>query len=362
MRAPPAFGVEAYQVDIKDDGVLQFEPNFFDPRPAGILQRYPIDAAANDYDVRRLPCVPTLQDALETVQKSLPVPEDPLRAAQDLLEERLEKYHFWDDNHCSRIENQIRYELGAVRKGGPPRFCLGDLLASWEGIRGNYDDPHMHEATPLDWKSPLFLEALDGISPLPYAICIISADVDATLADQNLTLHEMRAIMRMIYSRARGPRRNCPIYPFLLISCMGKQHGRITQIVVEEGQIVLQYSKLWSFEVEATAPLDLFICYMLSQLIGAADKTSRLRYSESIALPMYDGLCHASHLDDKETFHRVLHPAGSVIPVSPPVQLALFLSQSGRPFRAIGTELLVGTIYLDHVTAGILARTGPDAT
>ncbi|KAJ5118077.1 hypothetical protein N7526_011100 [Penicillium atrosanguineum] len=164
----------------------------------------------------------------------------------------------------SRIENHIRYEFGATRKDGPPNFGLGDLRGSWEGIRTTYGDPVILEAMPLDWKSALFLEAHDETSPLPYAICTISADVDATLADQNLTLHEMRAIMRMILIRARGPRQKYPIYPFLLLSFMGKQHGRITQIVVEERRIVLQYSKLWSFEVEATAPLDLFICLTLN--------------------------------------------------------------------------------------------------
>jgi hypothetical protein len=44
-------------------------------------------------------------------------------------------------------------------------------------------------------------------------ICTIIAPVDATLADQNLTLHEVRAIMQMIGLRTRGPRRKYPIYP-----------------------------------------------------------------------------------------------------------------------------------------------------
>lgn len=131
-----AFGVEAYQVDITDDGVLQFEPRFFDPHPTGVLQKYPIDAAANDYDVRQLHCVPTLQDALDTVQESLPVSEDPLKAAQNLLEERLKEYHFWDDSHGSWTENHIEYELGALRQGGPPGFCLYGL-ASWEPMYVN---------------------------------------------------------------------------------------------------------------------------------------------------------------------------------------------------------------------------------
>ena len=55
---------------------------------------------------------------------------------------------------------------------------------------------------------------------------------------------------------------------FLLLAFMGKQHGRITQIVVEDGKIVLQYSKLWSFEVEDTAPVELFVRYITSQPIG----------------------------------------------------------------------------------------------
>jgi hypothetical protein len=49
---------------------------------------------------------------------------------------------------------------------------------------------------------------------------------------------------------------------------MGKQHGRITQIVVEEGRIMLQYSRLWSFKNEDTAPVELFIRYILSQPVG----------------------------------------------------------------------------------------------
>lgn len=127
---------------------------------------------------------------------------------------------------------------------------------------------------------------------------------------------------------------------------------------------------------------------LLKVFISAADKTSasvsgppsrirscfraskRLRYAKSLALPVYDGLCHASHLYDEETIYQVIHPAESMIPLSRSVQLALLSSRSGEPFeattaeelfRAIGTELLTGTIYLDHVTAGVLARTCLDA-
>jgi len=71
----------------------------------------------------------------------------------------------------------------------------------------------MFETNQLRWKSELFVQDHDKTSPLPHAICTTIADVDATLADQNLTLHEMRAIMRMIVCRAHGARRKWPIYP-----------------------------------------------------------------------------------------------------------------------------------------------------
>lgn len=69
---------------------------------------------------------------------------------------------------------------------------------------------------------------------------------------------------------------------------MGKQHGRITQIVVEEGRIVLQYSKLWSFEVEDTAPVELFIRYILSQPVGLnrSSAVSSLRLDPVTSMPL----------------------------------------------------------------------------
>ncbi|KAL4914719.1 hypothetical protein BDW62DRAFT_219898 [Aspergillus aurantiobrunneus] len=122
---------------------------------------------------------------------------------------------------------------------------------------------------------------------------------------------------------------------------------------------------------------------LLKVFISAADKTSvsvsgppsrmkacfgdshLLRYSKSFALPVYDGLCHASHLYNADSINTVINSADSLIPVSRPVRISLHSSNSGQPFlattarelfRAIGTELLTGTIYLDNITDGILER------
>ena len=90
-----------------------------------------------------------------------------------------------------------------------------------------------------------------------------------------------------------------------------------------------------------------------------------LRYSKFLALPVYDGLCHASHLYSESDINFVINGSPSKICRLRRVQLPLLSSQTGKPFPAkcagdlfqqIGAELLTGTIYLDNVTAGILAN------
>lgn len=55
----------------------------------------------------------------------------------------------------------------------------------------------------------------------------------------------------------------------LLLSYMGQKHGRIIQASYDaEENLILQYSQLWCFENEATAPVELFIRYNISQLVG----------------------------------------------------------------------------------------------
>lgn len=129
-----AFGIEARQVGSAENGFPLFEPRFFEPHPERVLQKYPIDVVANHYDVRQLDCVPTLSDALDTVRKTSPAPENILEAAQRLLDERLEEFWSWDfHNHADSIHCHIEYELGVIREGGPsPIFTLEHLM----GLQG----------------------------------------------------------------------------------------------------------------------------------------------------------------------------------------------------------------------------------
>lgn len=49
---------------------------------------------------------------------------------------------------------------------------------------------------------------------------------------------------------------------------MGQKHGRIIQASYdEEENLILQYSQLWCFKDEGTAPVELFVRYNIGQLV-----------------------------------------------------------------------------------------------
>ncbi|KAJ5834529.1 hypothetical protein N7447_000555 [Penicillium robsamsonii] len=72
----------------------------------------------------------------------------------------------------------------------------------------------------------------------------------------------------MIFRTFHRPFRKYPIHPIsslyhivaqlLVLSYMGEQHGRIIQASFDGENLVLQFSQLWSFEDEDTAPVELF--------------------------------------------------------------------------------------------------------
>ncbi|KAJ0419484.1 hypothetical protein BJY00DRAFT_285769 [Aspergillus carlsbadensis] len=102
-----------------------------------------------------------------------------------------------------------------------------------------------------------------------------------------------------------------------------------------------------------------------SRIKEAFQRSHDLRYSKSFALPVYDGLCHASHIYGQQEISAVLDKSAALVPLTRPVQHSLLSSRSGKPFTAttagelfeeICTELITGTIYLDNVTANIIGR------
>ncbi|RFU27286.1 hypothetical protein B7463_g9051, partial [Scytalidium lignicola] len=100
-----------------------------------------------------------------------------------------------------------------------------------------------------------------------------------------------------------------------------------------------------------------------SRLESIFHTSHALRYSKSMPLPVYSGICHGAHIYSIEDIQAVVDSASSLIPTSTSVKLPLLSSASGEPylattsgelFQEISTELLTGTIYLDNITATIL--------
>jgi hypothetical protein len=58
---------------------------------------------------------------------------------------------------------------------------------------------------------------------------------------------------------------------------MGRKHGRIIQAHHDGERLTLQHSPLWSFEDEATAPVELFIRYSLSIPLGLQSESLCIR-------------------------------------------------------------------------------------
>ena len=102
-----------------------------------------------------------------------------------------------------------------------------------------------------------------------------------------------------------------------------------------------------------------------SRLKDVFRSSQRLRYSKYLALPVYDGLCHAAHIYNTDDINVVINGSDTKFPRTQRVRLPLISSKTGTPFlgrtsgelfEQIGAELLTGKIYLDNVTNGILSR------
>ncbi|CAG7948614.1 unnamed protein product [Penicillium nalgiovense] len=92
-------------------------------------------------------------------------------------------------------------------------------------------------------------------------------------------------------------------------------------------------------------------------------RSQKLRHSKHLPLPVYEGLCHAPHLYNKEAICDVVSKPDPRISRNKRVQIPLISSETGKPFNSllsgllyeeICTELLTGSIYVDKVTAGII--------
>ncbi|KAJ5514621.1 hypothetical protein N7463_004173 [Penicillium fimorum] len=191
---------------------------------------------------------------------------EPLRRRRDVLKHLYQRVKDWESFFLSPVDLQslgiqvfqVRISDDGIIQSHPCFF----FLPYPERVLQKY---------PLDTLRIGADDAEDSNegSPVPHAIMTTVAHVPANHADQSLTIHEVRAIMNMMIIRTSNrPFRKYPIHPLLVLSYMGGQHGRIIQALFDGENLVLQYSQLWSFEDENTAPVELFIRYNISRPVG----------------------------------------------------------------------------------------------
>ncbi|KAJ5089210.1 polyketide synthase [Penicillium argentinense] len=98
-----------------------------------------------------------------------------------------------------------------------------------------------------------------------------------------------------------------------------------------------------------------------SRLLNAFHHSAVLRYSKHLPLPVYNGLCHASHLYTSKDSSSILAVSDNT--ATGRVYLPVLSAKTGKPYVAtqarklweeIVLEILTGGIYLDNLTEGIV--------
>ncbi|KAJ5462316.1 hypothetical protein N7530_010521 [Penicillium desertorum] len=97
------------------------------------------------------------------------------------------------------------------------------------------------------------------------------AHVCATNTNQGLTTHELRAIVNfMVIRTLHRPFCYCQIHPATI-------EQESSKAVYDGHGLNLQYSQLWAFEDEDTAPVEMIVRYRLSQPVGLEASTLCVR-------------------------------------------------------------------------------------
>lgn len=125
-------GIQALQVGITDDGILQFDPCFFQPYPERVLQKYPIDIVqmAANYPPETIPPLNFRLDFDYILRdfENDPGIKDPLDAARSRYKSTMEMCgpDEWE-YHATDTYMHIRSQQQAARIGLPQYSSLCKL-------------------------------------------------------------------------------------------------------------------------------------------------------------------------------------------------------------------------------------------
>ncbi|KAJ5415280.1 hypothetical protein N7465_003975 [Penicillium sp. CMV-2018d] len=281
-------GVKASQVDVSDER-LQFDPCFFEPYPEKkILHKYRM---VTPRTIEKLDDPPTLDDFLEEAKKSSADEKEQLAIAKS----RHKAYYAESTrdgcyDNALEVHRHLDLHLDPMRTTNADanytedRFYLFQLtdLEIFDETKGwKKGDPMTCQVYPpgFHWQVPCAYRPRDnGNRAKPHFIIEVVSDAYASAEDQSLTLNELRAIVNLMLPRVvRGRYCKADIHPLLLISYTGFKHGRIIQASYDGKQLTLQFSQLWSFERQETAPVELFCRYLLCETVGLETSTLCVR-------------------------------------------------------------------------------------
>ncbi|KAJ5942386.1 hypothetical protein N7516_002554 [Penicillium verrucosum] len=267
-------GIYSQQVGMTGDGSVQFDPCFFRPYPEKVLQKYPLDTVSMAADhppqtLQRLNNPRDFQTLLREVQND-PKVEHPLEFAKSRWDTLTLLYgpDIMPDRHVG-IFNPSRYFLGEgfLGEGFPRDSTLSDLRSIYERrTKWKHSAPKLYGLNRRNYWRILSLREVFQPSFNPHAIMELLSDVPANHAENCLTLQEVSAVLTVMVARTSDrPFRDHPIHPLLVLSYTGQKHGRIIQASLHGESLLLQYSQLWSFADDETAPVELFVRYDMSQ-------------------------------------------------------------------------------------------------
>ncbi|KAJ5201917.1 uncharacterized protein N7498_006580 [Penicillium cinerascens] len=276
-----ACGIQASQVDITEDGTLLFNPCYFRPHPERVLEKYPLDPLKQATYIPYLNFRLDLDTLFERIKKGSPgiKHEDAVELTNHEFRLKTEMFAGNWSRHAHATERHIMGQITAhPRKGRPGLFSFFDLgsprmywrtkprRGEWPLI--NYLVEDGPQRRYRQWEAFDLREDSRKKSPQPHATLTTVAHVAADDADHCLTSSEVKAILATLVIRtSRDPFQDYRTHPILVFSYTGRKHGRIIQATLDDQSLNLQYSQLWSFEDDDTAPVELFVRYMISESV-----------------------------------------------------------------------------------------------
>ncbi|KAJ5804095.1 uncharacterized protein N7518_000398 [Penicillium psychrosexuale] len=272
-----------------------FRPSFFQPHPDRLLQLYPPRPDVQEQEeFLRLSPIPSIQDIMNDSDMNYSPEVAPTFA--NLHRYDINRYELVNDAlaQARQIERIIDCHMTIPRQG-PSRFFILEPLRKqeyWRQVGCKQFYMLLHFKMKLTTHSPHykkgdppFMNSLND--PLrkwwrvmnqyryidrprkPHMVMTCISNVRPTNTNRGITIHKLKAIVSTLLRRVNHkPFIECQFHPVLVLSFMGEKLGRIIQASYDGKEIVLQYSQLWSFTDEETAPVEMSLRYRLSEAVG----------------------------------------------------------------------------------------------